>query len=330
MFQESAAATSELVGASALFASLAALGAAAGWGVGTTLFERALRGDGSERPPGAAAANLFKNTLAVVTFSAAALLLGSVWPQAGAWRPLVGGGLLGFAIGDTATFAALPRCGVQVTTLCGNLIPPIAALLGFAFLGERLALTTLVAMGVCIAGIALVILDRSAPSPPAHTRRAGLAFAFVAALSQGIAIVAGRSGFDGVELLPGTVARLCGGLGGALVLTLVQAGFVRGASSARPLTELFRPWFHPRLGLRLIPAAFFAAILVLPFHSIGLRGLPSGVSAALFATTPLFTLPIGRLFFGARFGWRSVVGTLIGFAGTVGTIWSTNANQLPS
>jgi drug/metabolite transporter (DMT)-like permease len=82
------------------------------------------------------------------------------------------------------------------------------------------------------------------------------------------------------------------------------------------LLELLAPWRDPRLAKALLVAAFFGSIIGLPLYHIGLRDLPSGAAAALFATTPLFTLPLG-IFFGERHGWRAWVGTIVGFVGVV-------------
>jgi drug/metabolite transporter (DMT)-like permease len=57
----------------------------------------------------------------------------------------------------------------------------------------------------------------------------------------------------------------------------------------------------------------------LPLFHLGLRGLPSGVAAVLFATTPLFTLPLGAAL-GERHGARAVAGALLGFAGVAGVV----------
>jgi drug/metabolite transporter (DMT)-like permease len=89
------------------------------------------------------------------------------------------------------------------------------------------------------------------------------------------------------------------------------------------LRELVSPFTSSRLARGLLPATFFAAVLILPLHSLAVRGAPGGVSAALLATTPLFTLPLG-LAFGIRPSGRTVLGTAIGFAGAVGTILSTS------
>ena len=302
------------------WACAAALAAAAGWGLGTMLFERVFRA--LDRPPTAAAGNLFKNSIAGAVFAVLAWCTGAPGVPAEAWGVLLLSGALGFAVGDTCTFLALPRCGVQLTAMLSNLIPPLAALLAWVFLGEKLAPVTLAWMGVVVVGVVIVILDRGGDGLERPDRTRGVLFAVLAALSQAVAIVVGRHGLQGVAILPGTVARIVGGIGGALVLAALPA-LLRSGSARNEFSALARPFREGGLARALLWPTFFAAVLILPLHSFSLRGAPGGVAAALLATTPLFTLPLGLLF-GTRPTMRTVLGTCIGFAGAVGTIATTS------
>ncbi|MEZ6017210.1 MAG: EamA family transporter [Planctomycetota bacterium] len=80
------------------------------------------------------------------------------------------------------------------------------------------------------------------------------------------------------------------------------------------LARTFRPIGAPAARSRALWIASGLAVAgLVPYH-FALRELPGGVGAILFATTPLFTLLLGRLS-GERFGPRGLVGTLLGFAG---------------
>jgi drug/metabolite transporter (DMT)-like permease len=82
-----------------------------------------------------------------------------------------------------------------------------------------------------------------------------------------------------------------------------------------------RPMREREMRRPLATAALFGSVLGLPLFHFALRGLPSGVASMLFATTPLFTLPLG-IFFGERHGPRAWIGTLIGFGGVAGLVHS--------
>jgi drug/metabolite transporter (DMT)-like permease len=303
-----------------LWAVLAGLFSAATWAFGSHLFGRALA---QHRDLAPAAANLFKNGSTAALYALIMLVLGWAWPAAQApWLLL--SGLFGFAIGDALYFAAFPRCGVQLAALSANLVPPLAALLGFFVRGSRLAPLGWLGMAITLLGIAAVVTDRRArgqavPVVSPRERRVGLLFAGLAAVSQAISIVAGARGFEGLSLdpeglIPGTVVRLVGGAGGAVVLALLASLLPRSGQQPAPLYQLSGPLRRRSLALALIVPSAMAAWINLPMHSLALAKLPEGLSSILFALTPVFTLPIG-LALGARYGVRTVLGTLLAFAG---------------
>jgi drug/metabolite transporter (DMT)-like permease len=304
-----------------VWAALAALGSGLTWALGSLLFGRLLRVGAASRPS-PAAANLFKNLLAALVFCAAWPLLATHWPAAQAWPWLLVSGVFGFAIGDTLYFASLPKAGVQIAAMVALTNVPAAVLLSWMFAGEKLHVATLAFMLVVVAGVLLVIFDARADSAlSARTRRAGVGLALAAALAQAIGIVIGHRGMDGTDLLAGTLVRMLGGIGGGIVGALLAGLARRESSVAGEVRELVSPLRTPALWGGLFIAALFGSVIGLPLFHIGLRELPSGVASVLFATTPLFTLPLG-FFFGARHGWRALVGTAIGFLGVAGLIWS--------
>lgn len=323
-----------------LQAVLAGLGAAFSWGLGCLLFDRAQSrppaavGYGVE-PPSAAGMNLFKNTVAIVVFFGATQILGMSMPGPSAWPFLFLSGVVGFAIGDSMYFAAFPKAGVQLTAMIGNLTPPLAGLLAWGFLGETFSLAALGWMGVVILGISLVVLDpvgapRKGLPVEKGQRLVGIGLAFGSAVSQAAGIVMAYSVFKEVGILPGTVLRLAGGISLALPIAMF-VGWLHGAEpkahrrsfagALAGLGEVVRP-LHSRVlfGMLIVPT-IVATIISLPMHSYAVREAPSHLSSLVLATSPLFILPLGRLF-GARHGVLSVVGTLVGFGGLAGVLLS--------
>lgn len=320
-------------------ASLAALGAAFTWGLGSLLFARTLAhapaagvgasgsagtGPAGERGPLApAAANLSKNLLAFVVFAAWALASGDVLPPLDAWPRLLGSGALGFALGDTLYFAALPRIGVQRSAMLGELNVPLTAALSFLFLGERFAPVLLAAMALVLLGVTLVVAEAPEPSSDARAKtrlfRAGVACAAFAALFQSLGALVGHAGMEGASVLGGTLVRMAGGLLSAFLVAPLSAAFTK--TSARvELARLVRP-IHDRATWKpLAIAALFGSVLGLPLFHLALRELDPGRGMVLFATTPLFTLPLSRAF-GERHGARAWLGTLLGFAGVAWVVW---------
>lgn len=312
-------------------ASLAALGAALSWALGSLLFSRALAhaapGDGAREPLVApAAANLFKNLLALAAFATWAACTGVHWPPAAAWPLLLASGAAGFALGDALYFAALPRIGVQKSAMLAELNVPFTALLSFAFFGERFGPWLLAAMAIVLTGVTLVVSE-SAPREELGRRalRAGIACALGAVLFQSLGAVLCHAGLADIEPFAGMLVRIAGGCAAAIVLAPLSS-FATGRSARAELASLAKPLHTRALWPALGLAALVSSVAGLPLYHYALSELESGRAMVLLATTPLFTLPLGHAF-GERHGARAWLGTFVGFAGVLAVVWALRATH---
>jgi drug/metabolite transporter (DMT)-like permease len=301
--------------------ALAALFSACTWGLGSLLFRRVLADPDPARRPGAASACMIKNLLACTAFVGVWLIVGGAAPAWDSIGWLAWSGLIGFAIGDSLYFGAVARCGVQVTGVVAQLNVPTAALMAWAFMGEDLSLQEIGSMTLVLGGATLVIMDKSKASVESiGIKRHGIYFALICAVCQGVGIVMGHGGMEGVEVVPGTVVRLGAGVLGAFAISgLFDLGARARKRSGAETRDLVRPFRNPEMLKRILFAGLIASVInLLPYH-FAVRELRGGISAVLFATAPLFTLPLGPLF-GERHGWRAWCGTLLGFSGVAGIL----------
>jgi drug/metabolite transporter (DMT)-like permease len=89
-------------------------------------------------------------------------------------------GLVGLAIGDSFLFKAFEQIGARLSMLILSSAPGIAAVAAFVFLGENLPFLGVVGMITTIAGVSLVIFERSAQAAhPQRIRWTGILFAFI-------------------------------------------------------------------------------------------------------------------------------------------------------
>jgi drug/metabolite transporter (DMT)-like permease len=302
-------------------AVLAALWAASTWAVASVYFARALGPDGRLTP---AAATTFKNCLSLGAFLLLLPLAGGAWPEPGAAALLVLSGVLGFACGDALYFAALTRCGIQTAASVALLYVPLAALLDLVVYGETLSVWQLLGMAVTLLGVLLVVTDRGtfaagAPLDP-RVKRQGIWLSLGVVVVIACAVVLGHAESRTCGVFPMATLRMGGGVLGALPIALVLA-----ARTGRVTTELARIAAPLRQASARPRALWIACALtvagLVPYH-FAMRELPGGVGAVLFATTPLFTLLLGRLS-GESHGARGMFGTLIGFAGVALIVLST-------
>jgi drug/metabolite transporter (DMT)-like permease len=282
-----------------------------------------------------AAATLFKNSAAAFTFLLCALIFGGHWPVGDAWAWLLFSGFLGFTVSDTLYFAAFQRCGVQTAATVMLLNVPIATVLALPLAGDEIHTGAIPFMVVVLVGVVLVILDsrvaKPDPSDMSESSGApaakgsywlGVLLAVVAAFAIGTAVPLGRGGFDGVGVFIGAFIRLTGGALGAIPIALIS-GLRRGATSGGEVARLIEPVFAAPgpgsvWGRASVIGVSCAVVGLFPYH-YAQRELPSGIATTLFATTPLFTLPLAVLL-GSRVGWRGWLGTLAGFLGVLGIV----------
>ncbi len=284
-----------------------------------------------------AAATLFKNSAAAFTFLLCALIFGGHWPVGNAWGWLLVSGFLGFTVSDTLYFAAFQRCGVQTAATVMLLNVPIATVLSLPLAGDEIQRGTLPFMVVVLVGVVLVILDSRVAKPdpkeasgsPAATGSywLGVALAVVAAFAIGTAVPLGRGSFDGVGVSIGAFIRLTGGALGAIPIALIL-GLRRGATPGAEVSRLIEPVFAAPgpssvWGRASLIGVGCAVVGLFPYH-YAQREITSGIATTLFATTPLFTLPLAVLL-GSRVGWKGWLGTLVGLLGVLGIVRHSGA-----
>lgn len=290
-------------------AKAAALGAAALWAVTITVFTFSARRLGPQVVNGARL--LLAATLLALGH---AVLFGSPWPAGlGGTRILwlLGSGLIGFTLGDGFGLESFVRIGPRLGMLVQTLAPVFSTAFAWALFGQRLSLLRLLAVAVTLAGIALVVGRGGAQGNPAaaRTRWMGLLFALLAALCQAVGQLTSVQGMQGgVPALSATVVRISAGATGALVLLALRGKFgqLRGA------------WADRSSRLQFLGGTCLGSVLGVPLSLYALAHAPMGVAATLLFMTPVFLLPLARIFFHEPLTLRSVGGTLLTVAGAAG------------
>lgn len=281
--------------------------ASALWAISLSLFR------GPIRALGPAPVNFFKAVLASVFFWSFILIPGQ-WRQVSGQSPrdlllLALSGLVGMAFGDLLLFVAVREGGVQRALVLFNTSPLMTALLAIPFLGEVPSLRSWLGMLLVLAGVMLVETDparRGSENGPHGAMWKGTLAGLGAALGQALGILMSRDALARVPVLPASALRLSAAAVGMLFYLLWTSSSreqIRGLTLDR--------W--PRLAL---PSVIGTVIAVL-FMMKGISEIPSGISAALLATTPLFSLPLSYLFLKEHLGPRSIPGTLLAVFGVV-------------
>ncbi len=218
-------------------------------------------------------------------------------------------GVLGILLGDTLNFAAVGRLGPRRAGAIFALNAPMAAILGWAFLGEVLSLQAVFGIGLAATGVALAILGR--PRTDAH-RFEALQGALLAGILCGLGAALGQA-------VGSLIARplMAGGLDPYLA-SLIRVGASGAAMALLVATPLAptRPAAISRavLGLTLA-TAMIGLLLGMTLFLFALQGPATGIVATLSATSPIIILPLLWLRTGQRPSMLSWLGAALAVTG---------------
>ena len=283
---------------------LAALGTATCWATTGILASDAIRALGAFH------FNLIRQVFVSLILAAVVLLSGTLaLPDWQTVAVLAVSGVVGILLGDTLNFAAVGRLGPRRAGAVFALNAPMAAVLGWVLLGERLGLQAWAGIAVTVAGVALAILGR--PASGAHRLEqvwgglgVGVLFGLGAALGQASgALIARPYMAGGLDPYVGSLIRVgASGLAMGFLATLPLA-------PPRPLD------ISSRVLVLTAATALIGLLLGMTLFLYALQGSQTGIIATLSATSPVIILPLLWLRTGQRPSALSWAGGLLAVIG---------------
>lgn len=283
---------------------LAALGTATCWAMTGIIASDAIRALGAFH------FNLIRQVFVTLILAAVVLVSGTLaLPDWQAVAVLGLSGVLGILLGDTLNFAAVGRIGPRRAGAIFALNAPMAAVLGWVLLGERLGGQAWAGIAVTVAGVALAILGR--PASGAHRLeqvrgglRVGVALGLGAALGQAAgALIARPYMAGGLDPYVGSLIRV--GASGLAMGMVAALPFSPPQPQAVTGKVLFLTGLTALIGLLLGMTLFLYA----------LQGSQTGIIATLSATSPVIILPLLWLRTGQRPTLTSWAGAGLAVAG---------------
>lgn len=218
-------------------------------------------------------------------------------------------GIIGLTLGDTFLFRAYQEIGARITMLVMSLAPAFAALLAYVALGESISLRGLGGIIITIAGISVVVLERSSSADRVvPLTGSGLAFALLAAIGQGAGLVFAKMAFreGAVNGFVATAVRIVASLAVLLPVALMTRRFT---SPVRLFREQRRAFWLTALGSILGP------FLGISFSLIAVEHTSVGIAATIMALVPVLMLPLVRFIYKEHLGWRAILGASVAVAG---------------
>jgi drug/metabolite transporter (DMT)-like permease len=220
------------------------------------------------------------------------------WQQLDATNlgPLILSGVIGIFVGDTLLFATLNRVGPRRSGVLFALNAPIAALLGFAVLGEGLTVQATIGIALTVCGVILAILYGTRRDQ-LHAWEAvkgplwiGVALGLAAAVGQAVgSIIAKPVMASGVDPFLASMVRVAVA---AFCLSVLIALPIPAVKPKGPLTAKVA-------GLTVLTGVLALGI-GMTLLLFALSGGNVGIVSTLSATSPVIILPMLWLKTGER------------------------------
>ena len=275
---------------------------------------------------------LGSNTANVIRLTLATVCLGLIlWASIGhpypvyadrrTWFWLGLSALVGYVFGDWCLFNCYLSIGARFGQLLMTLAPPMAAIAGWAILGESLSWNAAFAMAVTLCGIAISILSKEHGNPIRLTLPLkGILLGLGAGLGQGVGLVLSKVGLEhyATVLPPDAPARMQTLL--PFASTMIRAiigsiGFFVLMALQKELGSLAKA-AHDKTGLRYaLIMTLFGPVLGVSLSLMAVQYTNAGIASTLMALTPVFILFPYALIYKQRISGREILGVLVSMTG---------------
>ncbi len=293
---------------------LAALGTACCWTVSSLAFSAAGRRMGS------LSLNLVRLVFAFVLVTVYCGIRRGMWLPFDAspktWIWLLGSGFVGYVLGDLCLFRAFVLIGPRLSMLIMALAPPIAAVLGFFLLNERISTLGIVGMAVTIGGVAWVVRERPETTTSNHTQpkgkdlEHGIILAFGGAIGQALGMVLSKIGMGEYDPVASGQIRIIAGIIGFSVLFSAVGWWRKTLDGVRDTYALK----YAALG------AFAGPFIGVSLSLVSVQLTETGIAATIMSTTPVLIIPVVILSGQERVTPRAGIGAIVAIVG-VAMLW---------
>lgn len=288
---------------------IAALLTAVCWTVTAMTFESA------GKRVGALSLNLIRLVIGLIFLSIYnAIVNDGFFPTATSyqWFWLAMSGLIGFVLGDLFLFRAFIIIGARFSMLIMALVPPIAALIGWITLGEKLSGMEFMGMGITLIGIVLVMSSKLDIKNNAFGKTLkmgplvlGSILALGGAVGQAAGLVLSKKGMQDMDAFSATQIRIMVGVAGfAIVITLAKRwkhlfGALRDLKAMKAMTI----------------GSFTGPFLGVSFSLLAVQHTGTGIAATLMALTPVMIIPAAIMFKKEKIKMIEIIGALVSVGG---------------
>ena len=244
-----------------------------------------------------------------------------VFADGKAWLWLGLSALVGYVFGDWCLFNCYLSIGARFGQLFMTLAPPMAAIAGWALLGETLTWKSILAMAVTLSGIAISILSRG----EGHTVKLtlplkGVLLGLGAGAGQGVGLVLSKIGMQHYEAAgPASAPELMDTML-PFASTMIRAvigsiGFIALMALQKELPRL-RAAFHDRKGMSYaLILTLFGPVFGVSLSLMAVQYTDAGIASTLMALTPVLIILPYAVMYKQPVRLKEILGVAVSMAG---------------
>lgn len=223
------------------------------------------------------------------------------------WLWLMASGFIGFFFGDLFLFQSYVEIGSRISSLIMASSPPISALLGYLFLGERLELISLLGMSITIFGIAIVILNKETDEKKIKITHSikGLIYAFLGAFGQALGLILSKKGMGDYNPLAATQIRIISGFISFTILFIITKKF----------GDLKIAFKNKKAMGAIALGSFFGPFIGVTLSLVSLKYTSAGISSTITSIMPVTIIPFSVLVFKEKVKPKEILGAIISVIG---------------
>jgi len=285
----------------------------------------ALFADKASHRLGSMTANVIRLFLATL-FLALILWVGvgspyPVYADGKAWTWLAASALVGYVFGDWCLFNCYLSIGARFGQLFMTLAPPMAAIAGWAILGETLSWKSGLAMAITLCGIAISILSKEEGRHVHLTLPLkGVLLGLGAGLGQGVGLVLSKVGMEHyAEIIPADAPAHMNTLlpfASTMIRAVVGAAGFLALMALQKKTKELKAAAHDRKGLGYaLIMTIFGPVIGVSLSLMAVRYTSAGIASTLMALTPVFILIPYAFIYHQRIKARELLGVLVSMTG---------------
>ena len=274
---------------------------------------------------GSMSTNVIRLTLASVFLAVLLwITLGHPYPvyaDGKAWLWLGLSALVGYVFGDWCLFNSYLVIGARFGQLFMTLAPPMAAIAGWALLGETLSWKSILAMAVTLSGIAISILSKG----EGHKMKLSLPLKGVllglgAGTGQGVGLVLSKIGMQHYEAaVPADAPALMGAMlpfSSTMIRALIGGlGFLCLMALQKDLPKL-KEAVHDRKGVAYaFILTFFGPFLGVSLSLMAVQYTDAGIASTLMALTPVLIILPYAVLYKQKIRFKEIVGVTVSMIG---------------